>query len=77
MVQKFNLLILLKYVLGRNKEEKVKSIIGLSLSDSQLHLIDLDKSSAEIWEHLSKIFGEKVVNEKFSLKLQSFKLKNA
>lgn len=57
------------------KKEKAKSIIGLSLSDSKLHLIDLDKSSFQIWEHLGKIFGEKAVKAKFSLKLQLFKLK--
>jgi hypothetical protein len=47
----------------------------LFLSNSQLHLVDLNKSFAEIWEHWSKIFGEKVVNAKFSLKMQIFKLK--
>lgn len=59
----------------QKKEERAKSIIGLSLSDSQLYLIDLQKSFSQIWEHLCKIFGEKVVNAKFSLKLKLFKLK--
>jgi hypothetical protein len=53
----------------KKKEEKTKSIIGLSLLESQVHLIDWDKSSAKIWERMSKIFGEKDVNTKFSLKL--------
>lgn len=41
----------------------------------QLHLIDLAKSSNEIWEELSKLFGEKATNAEFSLKLQLFSLK--
>jgi hypothetical protein len=57
------------------REERAKSILGLSLSDSQLHLIDLSKSSTQMWEQLSKIFGEKAENAKFTLKLQLFKLK--
>jgi len=39
------------------KEERSKSILGLSLSDSQLHLIDLSKTSTQMWEQMSKIFG--------------------
>lgn len=58
----------------QKREERAKSIIGLSLSNSQLHLINLRKSSSQIWEHLSKIFGEKAMNAKFPLKLQLFKL---
>lgn len=57
------------------REDRAKSILGLSLADSQLHLIDLKKSSEEMWVQLSTIFGEKAVNAKFSLKLQLFKLK--
>ena len=57
------------------KDDRAKAILGLSLADSQLHLIDLKKYSAELWAQLSTIFGEKVVNAKFSLKLQLFKLK--
>jgi hypothetical protein len=57
------------------KEEKDKAIIGLALSDMQLHLIDLEKPSNEIWEQLSKLFGEKAMNAKFSLKMQLFSLK--
>ena len=57
------------------KEEKDKSIIGLALLDTQLHLIDLAKTSKEIWEQLSKLFGGKENNAKFSLKLQLFSLK--
>jgi len=56
-------------------EDITKSINGLSLSNYQLHLIDLEKPSIEIWEQLSKIFGEKDANAKFSLKLQLLKLK--
>ena len=32
------------------REERDKSMIGLTLLDSQLHLIDLNKSSTEMWE---------------------------
>jgi hypothetical protein len=59
----------------QKREEKAKAIIGLALSDMQLHLIDLAKSSNEIWEELSKLFGAKATNAKFSLKLQLFSLK--
>ena len=57
------------------KEDKDNTIIGLALWDTQLHLIDLTKSSNEIWEQLSKLFGENSMNAKFSLKLQLFSLK--
>jgi len=30
------------------REDRAKSILGLSLADSQLHLIDLEKSSEEM-----------------------------
>jgi hypothetical protein len=41
----------------------------------QLHLIDLAKASNKIWEELSKLFEEKAMNAKFSLKLQLFSVK--
>ena len=56
------------------REERAKSILGLSLADSQLHFIDLKKSSAAIWEEMNKVFGAKAFNAKFFLKLQLFKL---
>lgn len=59
----------------KNKYDKAKSIIGLSLSDSQLHHVDLTKTSKEIWEHLTQLFGVKSTNAKFSIKLQLFSLK--
>ena len=34
------------------RDNNAKSIIDLALSDFGLHLIDLDKSSKEIWEEL-------------------------
>jgi hypothetical protein len=36
-----------------NKYDRAKSILGLSLADSQLHLIDLEKSSAELLKKLN------------------------
>ena len=48
------------------KEERAKSILGLSLSNLQLHLIDLHKSYTEIWEELNKVFGAKALNAKNS-----------
>ena len=59
----------------KNRDDKAKSIIGLALSDSQLHLVDLTKSSKEIWEHLAQLFGVKSTNENFSRKLQLFRVK--
>jgi len=47
----------------------------LGLSYDQLHLIDIGKTFKEIWEHLSKLFGERAKNAKFSLKLKLFSLK--
>jgi hypothetical protein len=58
-----------------NKEEKDKTLIALALSDTQLHLIYLEKPCKEIWEKLSKLFEEKAMNANFSLKLQLFGLK--
>jgi len=43
-------------------DDKANSIIGVSLSHSKLHQVDLDKSFKEIWEDLNKLFGAKVVN---------------
>jgi hypothetical protein len=40
-----------------NKDDKEKYIIILSLSDSEIHHVDMDKSSKEIWENLNKLFG--------------------
>ena len=54
---------------------KYKFIIGLALLDSQLHLVDLQKSAIEIWEQLSNLFGEKSLNAKFYLKLLLFRIK--
>eukprot|EP01018_Ginkgo_biloba_P034981 Gb_38096 [translate_table: standard] len=59
----------------KSKDDKAKSIIGLALSDSKLHHVDLKISSKEIWDELNKLFGAKVMNAKFSLKLQLFKFK--
>ena len=61
----------------KNRDNHAKSIIGLALSDSELHHIDLDKSSEEIWEELQKLLSAKAVNAKFSLKLQFFSFKMA
>jgi hypothetical protein len=41
----------------------------------ELHHVDLEKASKEIWDELSKLFGAKVVNTKISLKLQLFRFK--
>jgi hypothetical protein len=50
-----------------SRHDKEKSIIGLTLSDLELHQIDLDKSSKEIWENLNKLIGAHIMNAKFSL----------
>jgi hypothetical protein len=41
----------------------------------ELHHVDLENSSKEIWDELSKLFGAKLVNEKISLNLQLFRFK--
>lgn len=56
-------------------DDKAKIIIGLALVDSELHLIDLEKSSKVIWDNLNKLFGAQSVNAKFSLKLLLFRFK--
>jgi hypothetical protein len=58
-----------------SRDDKEKMIIGLTLSYSELHHVDLDKSSKEIWENLNKLFGAQAVNAKISLKLQLFSFK--
>ena len=40
-----------------SRDDKAKAIIGLTLSNSELHHVDLDKSSKEILENLNKLFG--------------------
>jgi hypothetical protein len=40
-------------------DDKEKSIIGLALSDSELHHVDIDKSSKEIWEISTSYLGHK------------------
>lgn len=59
-------------------DEKAKSIIGLALSNSELHHVDFKKSSKQIWDGLTKLFGAKATTAKFSLKFQlfSFKMSN-
>ena len=59
----------------KNRYNHAKSIIGLALSDLELHHIDLDKSYEKIWEELQKLFGAKLVNAKFYVKLQFFSFK--
>ncbi|KAH9291344.1 hypothetical protein KI387_043468, partial [Taxus chinensis] len=59
----------------QSRDDRAKAIIGLALSDSELHHVDLDKSSKEIWDTLNKLFGAKAVNAKFSLKLQLYRFK--
>ena len=61
-----------KLIEWKSIDDKEKSIIDLALSDSELHHIDPDKSTKEIWENLNKLFGTQVVNVKFSLKLHLF-----
>ncbi|KAH9331246.1 hypothetical protein KI387_003354, partial [Taxus chinensis] len=63
---------LTKLVEWETRDDKAKAIIGLALSDTELHYVDLEKSSHEMWENLNKTFGAKAVNAKFSLKLQLF-----
>ena len=41
-----------KLIEWEDMDNNAKSLIGLALLDFELHLIDLDKSSKEIWEEL-------------------------
>jgi hypothetical protein len=59
----------------QSRDDKEKTTIGPTLSDSELHHVDLDKSSKEIWENLNKLFGPQAMNAEFSMKLQLFWLK--
>ena len=56
-----------KLIESKSKEDKEKTIIGLALSDSKLHQVDLNKSSKDIWNNLNKLFGAQVVNANISL----------
>jgi hypothetical protein len=42
----------------QSRDDKAKATIGLALSDSKLHHVDLRKLSKEIWDYLNKIFEE-------------------
>lgn len=53
----------------QRRDDKAIAIIGLCLSDFELHHVDVEKSSKEIWDNLIKLFGAKVINAKFSLKI--------
>jgi hypothetical protein len=44
-----------KLIEWESRDDKEKAIIGLAFSDSELHRVDLDKSSKEIWENLNKL----------------------
>jgi hypothetical protein len=59
----------------KSRDDKAKAIIGLALIDSELHHVDLEKSSKEIWDTLNALFGAQAMNAKFSLKLQLFSFK--
>ena len=64
--------------LGEIDEDDLKAFLVESyenLNQIERDIIDLEKTSIEIWEQLSKLFGEKSINPKFSLKLQLFGLK--
>jgi hypothetical protein len=54
-----------QFIEWQSRDDKDKSIIGLSLLYSQLHHVDLAKSSKVIQDELSQLFGAKAVNEKF------------
>jgi hypothetical protein len=61
----------------QSRDNKAKTIIGLSLLDSELHHVDLEKSSNKIWDNLNKLCGAKEVNAKFSLKPLLFRFKTS
>ena len=64
-----------KLIEWQSIDDKAKAIIDLALSDLELHHVDLDKSSKDIWNNLNKLIGAQAVNAKFSLKLQLFGFK--
>jgi hypothetical protein len=45
-----------------SRDDKTKAMISLSLSDLELHHVDVDKSSKEIYENLNKLFGAQAMN---------------
>jgi hypothetical protein len=59
-----------KVIAWQSGDDKAKAIIGLALSDLELHQVDLDQSFEEIWENLNNLFGAQVMNVIFFLKLQ-------
>jgi hypothetical protein len=58
-----------KLIECQSRDYKEKATIGLAILDSELHHVDLKKSSKEIWENINKLFGAQAVNSKISLKL--------
>lgn len=65
----------IKEIDWKSRDKKAKSIIGLALSNSELHPVNLEKICKEISDELNKLSGAKTTNAKFSLKLQLFKFK--
>jgi len=65
----------IKLLEWKRKDDKAKDIIVLSIVDSKLHHIDMEKQSKEIWDTLSALFGAQALNAIFSLKLQLFSFK--
>ena len=53
----------------RNKNNKSKPIIGISLSNLEYHHIDMENLSIEIWNELSDLFGPNEPNGNFPLAL--------
>ena len=56
-----------KLIEWKSSNDKEKAIIDLALLDPELHHVDLDKSSKDIWNNMNKLCGAQEVNENFSL----------
>ena len=60
-----------------NGDNHEKYIIVLTLSDLELHHIDLDRSSKQDLKELQNVFGAKGVNVKLFIELHLFKFNMA
>jgi len=65
-----------KIITWQSRDDKAKSIIGLAISDSEPHHVDLDKFSKEIWEELNQLFGSKALGHEVFLETSSIQVQN-
>lgn len=57
-----------------DKNDRALAIMGLSVENNYIHLVDLDKPAQDVWSNLNATFGEELNNSKLFLKQQFYKM---